>query len=160
MLKYLIGKWIIKKEISGLCNGQVNMQMLGKAEFKEILIPRVENSLHYEEKFNISPNIFSKQQYKYIKKNSSFQKLFINNDVFYNIKFTKTDDIIKAHGEHFCLQDRYRAEYFFTDVNNFQLIYYIKGPKKDYSIISEYSRVERPNEENIMLLGEFYEAKM
>jgi len=64
---------------------------------------------------------------------------------FYTLKFAskiKSDQVFdQAGGEHLCGNDNYSASYNFFDNDNFELIYKVVGPKKDYTMTTKYKRM-------------------
>ena len=49
----------------------------------------------------------------------------------------------EATGEHVCNKDSYQAKYVFVDDDCFTLAYIVKGPEKDYTIYTEFTRSTR-----------------
>jgi len=120
----------------------------GKAIFDKYKDP---NSLLYKEELIL--NLPSESI------NASKEYIFrlIDNDVsvffhetperfFYTLKFApkipSSDKVFdQAGGEHLCGNDNYTASYNFFDNDNFELIYKVVGPKKDYIMTTKYKRI-------------------
>ena len=75
--------------------------------------------------------------------------------LFHVVRFDDTDGsesasasdsqtTVKARGSHLCVNDTYDAQYEFTregdSLNEWSLKYFVKGPRKDYSAESTYSK--------------------
>nr|MCH9754136.1 hypothetical protein [Alphaproteobacteria bacterium] len=76
-------------------------------------------------------------KYKYNKKSQKISKYFSDDKLFYHLEISKN----AVSGYHLCLQDEYKSAYHFVDNNKFTIIYDVQGPKKSYSISTEYSRL-------------------
>lgn len=137
----LKGTWIFKRKISA--NGVVN----GVAEFKQIK-PEV---LNYSENgvWQVSGqtiNIYQKYQYHYDSQTDVISVYFAEEKprFFYEINILPPDEKnstdISATAEHQCQQDHYKAQYSILNKNQFSLFYYVSGPKKNYTIQTEFER--------------------
>lgn len=77
---------------------------------------------------------------------------FISKDLsldrlFHEIQFDESklsSSLIKANGSHFCNPDNYTVNYEFylknSELNRWTIEYNVKGPKKDYKMLTCYSR--------------------
>ncbi|ETX09493.1 hypothetical protein MUS1_08695, partial [Marinomonas ushuaiensis DSM 15871] len=59
-------------------------------------------------------------------------------DVFLSFAFTQAS-ILTSH--HLCIKDHYNARFEFLSDNEFELSFNVMGPKKDYSIQTQFTRI-------------------
>ncbi len=140
----LKGNWTFQRILPE--NGLVK----GSAEFKEIK-PGI---LNYREQgvwrrpdqsFAISKDY----QYRYDPEIDQISVYFIDQEkpakLFYKINIAPADEKtfaeFSATGEHQCNKDNYKAQYQFINENQFSLIYFVKGPKKNYISETIWRRV-------------------
>jgi len=63
--------------------------------------------------------------------------------LFHEINLVPSDDkhsLAQGEGEHPCACDHYLVRYYFTDKNQFSLIYHVKGPTKNYTSETVFKR--------------------
>jgi len=85
--------------------------------------------------------VTAQQEYWYVQNNQTISKLFSDDRLFYTLHTKRKFDTIYAHGKHQCAQDVYTALYLMKDSHHFRLIYTVKGPRKDYQIITHYTKM-------------------
>lgn len=133
----LKGSWEWHRTISN------HGQMRGIARFHSILFRPY--SLHYKEE-----GIFVKKnwqchkvfkEYIYSLKKGQITVFFAEKPkrLFHTLVFSE-NKIPHATGTHLCVRDTYEALYTFPTPDEFTLTYHIKGPKKNYSIHTVFTR--------------------
>ena len=118
-----------------------------------VLLKESEKELKYHERVTLKDmstqsEIKGYRTYKYIynSEKDEITKYFDDGKLFYKIDVSDTN----CSGKHLCIRDFYVAKYQFNNDNNFSLKYQVNGPQKDYTINTEYTRI---NEQDISLLG-------
>lgn len=137
IFKSLSGRWSLNRVLGAY--GEIE----GFATFSE---NRDINILNYREDFNVNNfnqnSMHSYKEYEYHLFESKIMKCFKSeNDqrqVFYELEFL-SDDFAVA--KHMCNLDSYDVEYNFSSLGNFKLKYSVKGPRKDYIIETEFSKI-------------------
>lgn len=108
---------------------------VGQAAFT-LLTPSL---LAYREDLEVHIPGFSEavyQEYLYVFEEGCVYKKFKDNRLFYRLEVSNAE----ATGAHLCGEDHYQAHYSFLGQNNFTLTYRVKGPRKDYEILTEFTR--------------------
>jgi len=120
----------------------------GKAVFEQF--QENKNALLYKEELILqlsSESINAKREYIFRLIEDDVSVYFNENPerFFYTLKFapkTPSERVFdQAGGEHLCGNDNYKASYNFFDNDNFELIYKVVGPQKDYIMTTKYSRI-------------------
>jgi hypothetical protein len=130
LFERLQGTWNIKKTLGylGCALGQAKITLT------------TEGHLLYREDVEVvidgSKNLAYKE-YIYSIENGALCKKFTDHRLFYELKLGSND----ATGEHDCLADHYHASYVFAGNNAFTLEYEVRGPRKYYSIVTEFDRI-------------------
>jgi hypothetical protein len=137
IFKSLSGKWSLERILGayGIIEGLATF-----SEGHEI------NILDYREDFNISNfnqnSMRSYKEYEYHLLEDKIVKYFKSENnskrMFYELEFL-SDDFAVA--QHICNLDRYDVEYKFKNPGNFKLKYSVKGPRKDYIIETEFTKI-------------------
>lgn len=133
------GFWLVKRSIIRR-NPDERYYAMGIAFWSED--PENDNRLLYHEKVKItqvgdSSISDANQKYKYEfdpGDSGQFIKYYDKNPCKYTI------DGKRASGEYKCGDDSYKGIFDFKDEDHFALTYKVSGPKKDYSISTEYSK--------------------
>lgn len=131
----LPGIWTINRSISGYA------RMQGEASFSQIKANA--NALHYHEQGTLTLEgsqktlaCYQDYVYRYQNEQKVISVHFVeegNTDRwFHTLRFSTANEISTAEGNHLCNQDIYLAVYKSIDKDHFEVIYKVKGPKKDY----------------------------
>lgn len=91
---------------------------------------------------------YQKYKYNYNPDKDEIVKYFNDGRLFYALEQNNES----AFGKHLCGQDNYQANYQFKSEENFLLYYEIKGPKKNYTISTEYTKMSKVELQNLDLL--------
>ncbi len=129
-------KWSFHRAIS---NAGV---AIGTAQFTLIS----ENELFYEESGVFTTNSqvtlpITKQYYFVLNSEGKIEKHFSQDAKKTGLFYVFSD---KHTGDHLCVRDKYKAIYEFPDNEqfiNFNLTYEVKGPSKDYSACTSFSKL-------------------
>lgn len=130
------GLWKIQRVIS------TGEKMAGTATFK----PCAENpdTLKYHERGQLTTpsgikfDVFRDYEYRFDQKSNAIDVLFSDGRHFHTLIFGHC--LKEAQGHHLCIKDNYNARYQFIDPETFELSYQVIGPKKDYSITSQFTK--------------------
>jgi len=139
-----VGTWNIKRMIGTEPIGE------GKAVF---VLKDHENIAYREDikiKYPNSPMIhqaYKEYLYKYHSHEDEISKNFINDKIFYYLKFTNNKQ--SANGLHLCNKDHYKAIYNFLTKNYFQISYEVHGEGKNYVISTEFTKIDGSNHSDI-----------
>jgi hypothetical protein len=61
---------------------------------------------------------------------------------FMTLQFGSTNTgVVTSHSCHLCSADRYEGSFRFLLPETFEITYRVTGPKKDYTMVSRYSRL-------------------
>ncbi|KAK3063527.1 hypothetical protein LTS18_014810 [Coniosporium uncinatum] len=89
---------------------------------------------------------------------------FSPHGLFHHLQFSKSpSQIIRASGSHWCEPDQYEAEYEFSakgrdgpiSLGDFSITYHVKGPQKDYTSVTSFSKIGAPNPLSISRMPSF-----
>lgn len=139
IFRWLEGTWSLSRQITG--TGKMN----GKAVFR-LENPINLNRYHYREEgiltflTNQSLNFHREYVYEYDENHQIINVYFNENPLKFFHKLQFSTDFKSADASHLCINDRYDAYYTFLNENQFGLQYRVKGPKKDYQIISTFTK--------------------
>ncbi len=135
----LPGNW------SFLRNFSTGDHVVGKACFKET----APNLLHYQEQgvlihqggqFTVYRDYF----YSFDRLSNEINVYFARNqqpdDLLHTLFFQEAINPIIAAGRHLCKNDCYEVSYHFLSEYRFEVIYRVKGPRKDYVSTTQYSK--------------------
>lgn len=132
----LIGTWQMVRTFGTVGTG------VGYAVFT----PSEPNRLTYREDLTLSCDgqentypVYQDYGYHYDPHQNLMTKQFSNGRDFYPLIFDS--DFTHATGTHRCLEDLYQAKYTFMDQQNFELIYRVTGPKKNYCLITQFTKL-------------------
>lgn len=153
----LIGIWSIKRVLGnyGTAEGTAKFTLQNPKETILSATSSDENTLviNYREDLQVKydSNFASQQQgtnventaykeyvYLYDMARDKILKKFTNGNLFYELSIDFEKQV--ANGDHLCEKDFYNASYDFIDPQNFVLTYFVKGPKKDYEIKTEFTK--------------------
>jgi hypothetical protein len=113
----------------------------GKMDGTGTFIRKDASTLLYSEtgqlKLEDGPVFESYRNYIYELKDKKITVLFEDGRFFHELDF---DTDVDARGVHECGLDLYRAAYRFRDAHNFRLEWAVIGPKKDYTIRTDFKR--------------------
>ena len=137
----LEGNWSIKRHIIDLSCVALGFGN-GKASF--VRAGNNKNVLLYDEILDLhlvgcKPHSGARQEYKFIYdiKADSISKYTSSENLMYRFEMGGEG----ATGTYLCNRDKYVAFYNFTDNNRFTLIYKVSGPEKNYTIITEFEKI-------------------
>ena len=135
----LPGRWNITRRFEGEVEG-LEGHFAGHAEFA--VDP---NGLSYHEELKVVPRSTSYQDYLY-----KFQdgQIIIHKvldgfiaDIFMTLRFQEGDNnFLVAEDSHNCNQDVYKGRFTICNSDEFEISYLVRGPKKSYSITTQYTR--------------------
>lgn len=103
---------------------------------------------------NAMSGMQAKQKYKYRfdKSTQTLIKYFYDDRLFCELKIggnpsdiegateANASTVLKLCGSHLCIADTYEANYVFRNMEQFELDYSVKGPKKCYQIHTKYEK--------------------
>ena len=140
---YLIGEWLVERKIIYKLSSSFSAVAFGRAS----IIKKNKNTLNYRELLKVKwANAFisnAHKQYDYVLDNAGKLGLY-NYDhdgmsFMFNLGFEPNlGNIIK--GQYQCVQDFYYTTYEIINYDQFVLTFKVNGPKKDYSIVSSFTR--------------------
>lgn len=130
---HMPGVWTFQRVISGFGNvqGQAFFKKLGEA-----------NTLTYREEGVLTAlsgqvnNVYRNYIYRY--ENGQISVYFEDNRPFHTLQFSQSHYPASATARHHCGCDVYDAVYTFFSEGKFKLYYAVKGPKKDYTITTDF----------------------
>jgi hypothetical protein len=122
----LEGLWHFKRLVSNYGT------LEGTALFKKIS----PNTLHYREEGHSSHGTFFQEYlYEYA---SEISVYFMDKSLLHRLQFKHK--LTMARAEHLCKCDHYSAEYEFLNEQQWRLNYLVRGPKKDFSIQTQFTK--------------------
>jgi hypothetical protein len=134
----LEGHWRLQRSIPA--TGKMSAAtMNGTASFAKA----GDNALHYEEQGTLvqenGARFQASRKYVYRYKDEKISVFFAEEQerLFHHLEFQGNI----AVASHLCICDQYDALYEFPDPHTFQITYFVKGPKKDYSIHTIFNRI-------------------
>ena len=139
----LEGDWQFSREI----HGSYEAKLEGTASFQHEEGDDEKRKYLYTENAQVQmadgSEYASKQSYIYQLKDDGID-VFKQEEgkwkLMHQLQFSSSEKTCVASHVHQCGQDQYAATYSIKSEDEFELSYQIKGPKKDYSIVSVYSR--------------------
>ncbi|KAH7700574.1 hypothetical protein AAVH_32303 [Aphelenchoides avenae] len=148
----LAGTWRLTRRISDRLS-QLHADVEGTATFSAT--PSEPSELHYDEQVTVrwshgeQSTASKKYHYRLNAADESITQFNCVGDAqtelerMYDLRFeAKGGSRLVAKGDFLCGQDRYKASYdFASSLDRFRLDYEVRGPKKDYSTFTVYSRV-------------------
>ncbi len=72
---------------------------------------------------------------------TTFTLLKSDGVLLHQVNVTDTMFPVRAQHDHLCNQDVYHCKWVFHDHDHFDMLYTVKGPKKDYQIKTVFSRI-------------------
>jgi len=130
------GRWIVSRTSN-------NMPFFeGEAIFTQLGV----NFLHYfEEGKVIYPNGFettSYQNYYFELKGNAFSVFFDESKMrlFHHIELKQNGHEYFGAASHLCINDLYDSSYNFIHEDNWSLHHKVQGPRKDYKLVTLYTR--------------------
>jgi len=136
IFQHMPGAWNFQRVISGFGTVQ------GTAIFRKLTEA---NTLAYREEGILTAlngqinKVYREYIYRY--DNGQISVYFEDKRPFHTLQFTQNDFPLSASAGHLCKCDMYDGVYTFFSEKNFKLYYSVKGPKKDYTITTEFSKV-------------------
>lgn len=121
----------------------------GKLEFSELIVPhRTGHALLYREKINLKTphgsTLAGSREYIYLFHQDRLEIFFCLEgklgELFMALPFQFSSHTYQC--THHCGADTYHGEFEFSLPDKFKITYRVEGPRKDYVIRSEYSRVK------------------
>lgn len=107
------------------------------------LLGQQTDSLEYYEKVRLQNQAtqaeikgYQAYLYSYSQQHNEIAKYFKDARLFYKLPMGKPECI----GHHICGEDNYKATYHFKNHDRFILVYEVLGPRKNYTIHTEYTR--------------------
>lgn len=141
VLSYFLGGWKVQRVISGFgeITGQATFQVSDEHEQyldfqEEMVLPSVQNSAQDQK-----PNAFRTYQYRMTEEGFDifFSDGATKGNLFLSFAFTQAS-MLTSH--HLCIKDHYDAKFTFLSADQFELGFSVVGPKKDYSILTTFTR--------------------
>jgi hypothetical protein len=131
----IIGTWNLQRKISN------QLPIIGTAVIHSIN----EFTVSYQEEV-LTPLLKGKvikgtQEYR-LEKNSDFLEIFFCNglnagQIFQRFLFNAS----QSKSIHICAKDQYRSTWIWLNEESFQLKHEVKGPRKDYVMITNYFKI-------------------
>jgi len=135
----LPGEWIFERHISEM------PVITGTASFT----PNGSN-LHYREEVRFpvktGKTLNAHREYLYSFENGALNIYFADGkekgSLFLPLQFEDVSSLssLTACGSHLCVEDMYEGKFTFNPPDAFSVTYLVKGPNKDYTIESRYTR--------------------
>jgi hypothetical protein len=139
ILDFLLGAWAFEREVTGMASGE------GTA----FLRPLDEDTALYEESAQVQLMnghvLHGTQRYLYCRRKdgpSGLDVLFYETGrIFHQLRFQEDESRgLVAAGTHWCSEDCYRSRYELRDDGRFIVQHTVRGPRKNYTIRTVYSR--------------------
>ncbi len=131
----LAGTWSFRRTISGA--GTIE----GIAVFAKS--PGVINRLSYREDgvFDLKGQVHKVyKDYIYRYENEGISVYFDDGRHFHTLEFTNSQFPLVATADHHCVCDLYKAVYTFFHEKSFRVCYDVKGPKKAFTIETNFTK--------------------
>ena len=139
---YFLGDWRVQRvisgfgEIAGQATFQVNDVRDDYLDFKEAMVLSSAQNKGQDQKLNAF------RTYQYRMTDEGFDIFFSDGatkgDLFLSFAFAQAS-VLTSH--HLCIKDHYDAKFEFLSDNEFELSFSVIGPKKDYSIQTQFTRM-------------------
>jgi Family of unknown function (DUF6314) len=137
VMKNLSGSWLFDRKIEGYGS------MKGVATFT----PLDQNRLTYREEVNLElvdgTELQAEREYIYRVRRDGFDVLFKENPprLFHEISLVQREGSeYCGNADHLCGRDNYQSTYTFLLGGTFVIRHIVHGPRKDYTMITTYSR--------------------
>jgi len=136
----LIGTWSLKRDIFDKVG---ESQLLGECQFSKLsdtrLLCEESGVLNYNgHQTDASRSyIYELQDDKIV---IFYNDAHRSGDILHELEFTNKDKVIFARHCHDCGQDKYNLTFEFSNSGNIKMHYVVKGPHKDYRMVSELVR--------------------
>jgi len=152
IFQLLKGKWSLNRQF----DNKTSSDFSGYASGETLLESNDETTLSYNEivnaAFNNGVESTGTTSYKFkIEQNQLHQYLVTQSEEAYMFElnfFAHNSDKKQAKASYVCKQDRYDVVYTFLNDTQFNVIYTVTGPQKDYTTITSFKRIELIGEEN------------
>jgi hypothetical protein len=139
----LAGGWDFLRTVPGQAS------MRGKAVFS--VITDLPDALAYHETGCLvladGQTFEAAQRYRYCRRPEGFAIMFGRDPdrLFQTVILAREGDALAAEASHLCPPDRYRSLYRFDcATGGFSIRHAVTGPRKEYAIITEYTRARPP----------------
>ena len=123
---FLQGKWTFKRQIDDR-HSNTKMSATGTLT--------VDNTL-WAEQGDLNGTKFTQNYGLVFNDKGGITVNFPDGRLFYTLKNLEENQTI----DHLCGNDHYQGAYTYQTQTQFTLIWHVKGPKKDYTMTTEYSR--------------------
>lgn len=145
------GQWKFERRIPG--HGQV----FGQAQFNRLGA----NELHYQEQ-GVFTHAATQQCYQttrdyyycYCERTGAIY-IYLRPEqtqLLHTLQFKQTAEALAtACGTHQCGSDFYRADYKFLTLTNFEIVYQVCGPRKNYAMSTQFFKQEIDTDDKIYL---------
>lgn len=137
VMNNLSGRWSLDRAIAGIGG------MRGVATFT----PLDQNSLAYREQGSLKlldgTELQAEREYIYRARRDGFDVLFKENPVrlFHQVSLRQGEaSEYRGSADHLCGGDEYRSTYTFLPNGGFTIRHVVRGLRKDYTIVTAYSR--------------------
>ena len=151
IFQLLKGQWSINRKF----DDRTSSDLSGSASGRTTLKSNNETILSYNEiveaAFNNGVESTGTTSYKFkIEQNKLHQYLVSSNKEshMFELNFFATNGKKYAKASYICEKDKYDVVYSFLDNSQFYVIYTVTGPKKNYTTLTSYERVELIGEDN------------
>ncbi len=128
------GQWRLTRRIEDR-----RLRIEGELEGEAILVPVQDGTLTYREtgelRFGDSAPLEASRAYQWAFDEAVVKVAFTDGRPFHDF----VPEGLHQGSDHQCGSDRYRVEYDFTNWPQWRAIWTVKGPRKDYTSISEYA---------------------
>ena len=129
-MQFLWGKWTFDRHIDDRY-GETNITATGTLSVDKTL---------WTEDGTMNGNAISQQYHLIFDTPPTAGGVTVNfpdGRLFYTLANTTQNQTI----DHLCGDDRYQGDYMYHNPNHFTLIWVVKGPKKDYTMTTQYHRI-------------------
>ncbi len=154
VFKLLKGKWSVDRIFDNKTNSDFSGAALGETTLKAH-----NNTLLYNETikttFSNGTKAHGKATYKFQIKNNQLHQYLVTQtekpskeDHMFTLDFFMHSGKRYAEASYICKKDQYNVLYIFPNDNQFQIIYTVTGPQKDYITRTNFERVALIREED------------
>jgi hypothetical protein len=138
VFRRLVGTWKIERSIEG------HGTLAGEAVFA----PTDDGMLAYRERGELRLDsgavLTAEREYLFARRPGGLSVFFAEKPprLFHEVILTGGEEYLQATADHLCNADHYRSDYAFKADGSFVIRHVVRGPKKDYAIVTVYTRGE------------------
>ena len=145
ILRLLIGKWRITRDITNNINQSFSGSASGTAEFLALNTNTLSYNEHVRIFYNNGFRTGGAASYKFKIKKSKLHQYTSGTSKeshMFKLIFFIENNSTYAEATYSCERDKYIVNYSFNNTNKLSIIYLVSGPKKDYRIQTNFERIK------------------